>query len=468
MERKYPRLFSPFTIRNTTFKNRIIASPLGDWRFSPHNFIVDYAISFFEAKAAGGAAEVTFGHTEVNAEEPDTDGFGLYHNLRQREGIAALAELAAAIKQHGALASMQLNYSGYFGPSESISRRKVMLAMAEEIIADGKADFVAMCRALVADPEWPNKVRRGQEAEIRPCLECYNCLEVMHHTHYIGCDVNPRSGQEHRFGEITPAKKPRKVIVVGGGPAGMQAAITASERGHQVTLYEKSGKLGGILTITDNDPLKILVRRYKDYLVRQVKAAVVTVKLNTEATPEIVESQHPDVVIVAAGSYHIIPDIPGIGLPNVFTAIQAHQPGVKLGKKVVIVGGNLAGCETALFVRDLGKEATVIEMIDRLHADANFAVGPSMEERLKESGVRGITGARCTGITKEGVQVLRDGQTETIPADSVILAVGMRSNAEVFQTMYDCAPEVIAVGDCLKPGTIRQASRTGYFTARDI
>jgi 2,4-dienoyl-CoA reductase-like NADH-dependent reductase (Old Yellow Enzyme family)/thioredoxin reductase len=635
MERKYPHLFSPLTIRNTTFKNRVIASPLGAWTLSPHNYIVDYAISMFEAKAAGGPAAVTFGHTEVNAEEEDTDGFGLYMNLRKREGIAALAEFAAAIKQHGALAGLQLNYSGYYGPSESKSRGKVMKAMteekiqktlgqyvagakklklagfdicmihgahgwlpmqffskdvnrrtdkwggslenrlrfpltlvdaireaigdgmlleyrvsgydpvtqpelfeelvtfikaienkvdiihvssgaiasqgngghtfptylepaglnvplaaalkkrvsvpiavvgnitepdmAEEIVASGKADLVAICRAFIADPEWTNKVRRGQEADIRPCLECYNCLEVMHHTHYLGCDVNPRSGREHRFGEVTPAKNPRRVVIVGGGPAGMQAAITAAERGHKVTLLEKSGALGGILKIADNDPLKIRVRKYKDYLIRQVKASGVTVKLNTEATPAMVESQHPDVVIVASGSSHIIPDIPGIDRPDVLTAIQAHKEGVELGKRAVIIGGNLAGCETALYARGLGKEATVIEMRDILHADANFAVGPSMDERLAADGVRGITGARCTGITAKGVQVVhKDGKTEIIPADSVILAAGMKPNADVFRAMYDCAPEVIAIGDCLKPGTIREASRTGYFTARDI
>ncbi len=341
--------------------------------------------------------------------------------------------------------------------------------MAESIIAEGKADFVALCRALIADPEWTHKVQRGQEDEIRPCLECYNCLEVMHGNHYIGCDVNPRAGQEHRFAEVTPAKKPRQVTVVGGGPAGMQAAITAAERGHQVTLYEKSGQLGGILKITDNDPIKILVRRYKDYLVRQVNAAGVTVKLNTEAAPDLVEAGNPDVVIVAAGSSHIIPDIPGAGRPNVLTAIQAHESGAALGAKVVIVGGNMVGCETALFARTLGKEVTVVEMTDKLHADANWCVGPSLDEHFAEAGVRAITDGRCTGITGEGVQVMyRDGKTAIIPADTVILAAGMRSNREVFNNLYNCAPEVIAIGDCLQPGTIRQASRTGYFTARDI
>jgi 2,4-dienoyl-CoA reductase-like NADH-dependent reductase (Old Yellow Enzyme family)/thioredoxin reductase len=635
MEIKYPHLFSPFKIRNTTFKNRIVASPLGDWRLSPHNYMVDYAISEFEAKAAGGPASVTFGHTEVNAEEPDTDGFGLYFNLKKREGIAAISEFAAAIKQHGALAGLQLNYSGYYGPSESVSRRQVMKAMTEEkimqtigqyvtcakqlkvagfdicmihgahgwlpmqflssdvnhrtdkwggslenrmrfplmlvnaireaigdkmlleyrisgydpvtqselfeesvafikaiedkvdlihvssgaiasqgrgghtfptylepaglniplaaalkkrisipvavvgnitepemaesIVAEGAADLVAMCRAFIADPEWTNKVRRGHEDNIRPCLQCYNCLEVMHHTHYLGCDVNPRSGREHRFGEVTPAKTPRKVVVVGGGPAGMQAAITAAERGHQVTLYEKSARLGGILNVADNDPIKIRVKKYKDYLIRQVAKAGIKVELNTAASPEIVEALYPDVVIVAAGSRPIIPDIPGVNLPGVLTAITAHQPGAKLGNRVIIVGGNMVGCETALYVRGLGKDVTVLEMTPVLHADANWCVGPSLDEHFEESGVRAIANARCTVITDTGVRVTyQTGKTEIIPADTVILAAGMRSNAEVFQSMYRCAPEVIPVGDCLQPATIRQASRTGYFTARDI
>ena len=173
---------------------------------------------------------------------------------------------------------------------------------------------------------------------------------------------------------------------------------------------------------------------------------------------------------MAAGSHiHIVPDIPGVSLPHVLTAIQAHKSPGSLGKKVAVIGGNLAGCETALFVRSLGKEATVIEMTDKLHADANFAVGPSMEERLKADGVHGITGARCTAITEKGAELTyQDGKKEVIPADTVILAVGMRSNSDTFEAMYDCAPEVIPVGDCIKPGTIRQASRTGYFTARDI
>jgi 2,4-dienoyl-CoA reductase-like NADH-dependent reductase (Old Yellow Enzyme family)/thioredoxin reductase len=639
MERRYPHLFSPCEIRGVPFKNRLVAAPLGAWVFSPSNYVFDYAISMFEQKAIGGAAAVTVGNTEVNAEEDDTDGFGLYFNLRKREGTAALSEFAAAIKQHRAHVSLQLNYGGSFGPSEVIippgsgnremafhpmteekilqtigqyadAARKLKLcgfdmcmihgahgwlpmqflsadfnkrtdnfggslenrmrfplmlidavrqavgtdmlieyrisardpdvepeafeecvafvkaiegkvdiihvssgwlgkggfrhmfptyldprglnvrlasalkkrvdipvavvgnitepAMAEEIIAGGHADLVAMCRGLIADPEWPNKARRGREAEIRPCIGCFNCLDVMHERHYLGCDVNPRAGREHRIGEVTPARTTKRVAVVGGGPAGMQAAITAAERGHRVILYEKTEVLGGLLKVADNDPLKRLIRKYKEYLISQVSLHGIDVRLETEATPEVVEESTPDVVIVATGSEHIIPDIPGVGRAEVMTAVAAHRPGARLGERVVIVGGNLVGCETALFVRHLGKKATVVEMTDELAADAHFAVKVGIESEL-EKGVRCLAGATCTAISDQGVHLSwRSGAEEIVPADSVILAVGMRSTAGVARSMLDCAPDVIPVGDCIRPGTIQQASRTAYYTALDI
>jgi NADPH-dependent 2,4-dienoyl-CoA reductase/sulfur reductase-like enzyme len=339
--------------------------------------------------------------------------------------------------------------------------------MAERIIAEGKADFVAMCRGLIADAHLPNKARRGQEEDIIPCIGCYNCLEFMHKRHYLGCDVNPRSGREHRIGEVTPAKVSRKVTVVGGGPAGMQAAITAAERGHKVTLYEKAEALGGLLKITDGDPVKYLLQKYKDYLIRQVAKHGIDVKLNTEATPEMVEADAPDTVIVATGSRHIIPDIPGVNGKNVMTAVDAHKPGVKLGERVVIIGGNLAGCETALYMKHLGKEVTIVEMTDRLHADANEFIERAIEPYLE--GIRCRTGAKCVEISDQGVHLdCKNGKPEIIPADSVILAVGMKSNSETYQAMLDCASDVIPIGDCIQPGTVRQASHTGYYTALDI
>jgi thioredoxin reductase len=247
----------------------------------------------------------------------------------------------------------------------------------------------------------------------------------------------------------------------------MQAAITAAIRGHEVTIYEKSNALGGILKITDNDPVKYLLKRYKDYLVRQVEKQPINIKLNVEATPIMVETGSPDVVIIASGSLHIIPNIPGVKSGHVMTAITAHNPGVKLGNRITVIGGNLTGCDTALYLQSLGKNVTIIEMTNQLCADANVRIKVWMDIRL--GGINCITNAKCTDILEKGVRVrFNDGKTETIPADTVVLAVGMTPTGDVVQSMLNTAIDVIPVGDCVRPGTVLDASSTAFYAAMDI
>ena len=214
---------------------------------------------------------------------------------------------------------------------------------AEQVLADGKADFISMSRALIADPDLPRKARCGRSEDIRPCIGCYNCLEIMHDTHFFGCDVNPRTGREHRIPKPAPVRNPKKVVIVGGGVAGMEAAITADACGHKVILFEKSDNLGGLLKLTDGDNVKYLLNRLKNYYLTQMSKSNVEVHLSTKADAALVAAQQPDVVFLASGSEPVIPPIKGVNGDNVFTCITAHYSQNKLGKNVVIIGGNMVG-----------------------------------------------------------------------------------------------------------------------------
>ncbi|MDR3277414.1 MAG: FAD-dependent oxidoreductase [Oscillospiraceae bacterium] len=342
--------------------------------------------------------------------------------------------------------------------------------MAEEFIAGGVADFVALCRPLIADPAWPEKAKRGREDDIIPCIACYSCLDVMHKSHFLGCAVNPRSGREHRVPPIEPAAVKKNVVVVGGGPSGLQAAITAADRGHNVTLFEKSGALGGLLKISDENDIKWMLNGYKNYLIGQTLRRPIRVLLNTEATPGSVETYAPDTVIVASGSEPIVPKIPGVDGTNVFTCTEIHENRGSPGGRLVVVGGNLVGCETALYLKNLGKtEVTVLEMTGALHADLSDIVSMSLDGRMREAGIRAVTGARCVKISPDGVTARsEDGEEEFLPCDTVVLAVGLRPRRDVFESLLSSAADVIPVGDCVSPATVMQASRTAYFAARNL
>ena len=342
--------------------------------------------------------------------------------------------------------------------------------MAEQILAEGKADVVAMGRALMADPHLPRKAREGREDEIAPCTRCLHCRGHMDtHKHY-SCAVNPTTAREARYGhDVVKSEVKKNVLVVGGGPGGMKAAITAAQRGHDVTLVDNREKLGGQLNFTDYDEIKADLRAHKDYLVRMVGKSGVKVQTGTRVDREFAKQMSPDVIVVATGANPIVPPIPGMDKPNVKGALDTYYHLDQIGDNVVMVGGGLVGVETALYLADAGKKVTVVEMTDKAAREANRLHAEALRLAIKERDVKILTNTRCCAVEDDGVLVEnQEGQREKLPADTVVYCVGMRSNPDAYMELYDCAPEVYRVGDCVKVGTVREAILTGYFTATEI
>ena len=342
--------------------------------------------------------------------------------------------------------------------------------MAEQILEEGKADVVAMNRALMADPYLPLKARTGREDEICPCVRCLHCRGHMDTHKHFSCSVNPMMAREARFPQgitLSPVKK--NVLVIGGGPGGMKAALTACERGHAVTIVDKKKKLGGTLLFTDFDDIKSDLRAQKDYLVHMVEKKGISVILDTEATREWVQAMHPDVIIVAAGALPVKPPFPGIDGPNVICAADIYGQLDKVGKNVVMIGGGLVGVETALTLSDAGRKVIVIEMGKKAAPEANRLHAEALRLAVDERKVTILTETLCQAIEPDGVIVKKaDGSVEKLPCDTAAYCVGMHSDQDIFMEVYDCAPEVYRVGGCIKPGTIREAIQTGFFTASII
>ncbi|GAH51455.1 unnamed protein product, partial [marine sediment metagenome] len=236
--------------------------------------------------------------------------------------------------------------------------------LAERVLQEGKADFICLGRALLADPEWPNKVKKGRLEDIRPCIGCHEgCLKRVFDVKYLSCAVNPATGMEREF-TIKPAEKKKSVLVVGGGASGMEAARVTALGGHKVTLWEKGDALGGNLIPASIPDFKQDYRRLINFLSTQIKKLDVTIELAKEATTELILEMKPDVVFIATGSTSIVPEIPGVGKKMVVTAVDLLLGKREAGKSVVVVGGGLIGCETALYLAQKGKKLTIIEMLD--------------------------------------------------------------------------------------------------------
>jgi len=370
-------------------------------------------------------------------------------------------------------------------------------AVARELIADGFCDMVAVGRALIADPFFPEKALKGREADIVHCVACgQGCFDNLFKMRAVECLCNPRAGYE-RSRSVTVAESPLKVLVVGGGAAGMSAALAAAERGHQVTLHERTGRLGGQLLLAGAPPGRGEFLELARDLAQQVALSSVTVRLGSPVEEGMLKAEAPDAVILATGGEPVSPAIPGAKLPHVVQAWEVLSGKAVTGRRVVVIGGGAVGVESALLLAEQGtlsgealkfllvhgaespeslyalatrgsKEVTVIEILEELGSNFGRSTRWGMLQDLERFGVKGRVQAQVVEITAGCVRIESAGQIEEIPADSVVLAVGTRRHAPLEESLEKRGITFRVVGDARTPAMVFDAVHAGFAAGREI
>ena len=370
--------------------------------------------------------------------------------------------------------------------------------LAEEIIRDGRADMVGLARALLADPEFPVKAMTGKASEIVPCIGCnQGCLDRIFNMEPVECMVNPRAGREYEVPPVQKASKPKKVMVVGGGPAGLSAARTAAQAGHKVTLYEKEASLGGQMPLSAAIDERCEMGAFVKPFAEQAKAAGALIAVGVKVDEDLVKSEKPDVVILATGGEPLCPHIPGMDAENVEYAWDVLAGKAVTGKNVVVIGGGAVGIETALYLAKIGtidaetlrflflakaeepellrehatrgvKKVTIVEMLDRAGADIGLTTRWIALRHLSQYGIRVQTHTRATEITPQGLWVEKKEGRELIPCDTVVMACGTVPVNPLEDRLKGLAEKIIVVGDAKKARKAYEAIHEAFFAAREL
>ncbi|OOB80599.1 MAG: enoate reductase [Epulopiscium sp. Nuni2H_MBin003] len=436
-------------IREYAGNNYPIEFRMSGAEFSDGGYTVEEGIKI--AKMLDGKVDII--HVSAGVHE-NPEVFGITHpTMFIEEGCNAF--LAREIKKH--VKTPVATVGGFTD-----------IDMMEEMIANGTADIVEVARQSICDPHFVEKAFCGQKEDIVKCCRCFTCFYNYLANRTYACAFNPVVGNEFENKFKRPDTIAKKVVVVGGGPGGMQAAITAAERGHSVSLYEAQSELGGQLLAEKHIPFKKNMYNFVTVLSRRIKKLGIDVHLNTNLDADQASQLNADVIIVAVGASQIIPNIKGIDNPKVVTLDAIHSETPQVGQKIVILGGGLVGSECAIYLNGLGKDVTLVELKSDYASDASFMHKGGMESYMKKSDINIILNTYAKEITNNGVLCTTPDGDVTFEYDNVLLAVGMRANQKVAESFYNCAPRVYKIGDSIKPGLVVDAVSTGYYKALDI
>jgi 2,4-dienoyl-CoA reductase-like NADH-dependent reductase (Old Yellow Enzyme family)/thioredoxin reductase len=419
-----------------------------EWAMADDNgYDIDEGVRF--AQALDGYVDII--HVSAGTHETVASVTVSHPSMFLEDGCNS--KYAAEIKKH---------VKAYVATVGSFSNPRHM----EETLASGGADIIHVARQSLADPYLPVKARTGREDEIQECIRCMQCYRTGTTLGLHYCSINPITSREREVLMAPPARSKKTVLIAGGGIAGMQAALTAADRGHKVILCEKGDRLGGVLLCEEKVPFK---RHLADYMARQallISRAAIDVRLNTEVTPEYARSLKPDVIVAALGS-SVTPPIDGIDGANVMSAVKAYANPDQVGDKVVILGGGLAGIELAIYMSKLGRKATIIELRNKLTTEECLHTVALMTQ-IDQHKIDIRLSTEVMKITKSAVFAKGPEGDLEFAADTVVYATGQAPLSDEAIALHDSADEYYPVGDCVTPKNIMNATHTAFVAAYDI